>query len=287
MMKITAKEVRAAAASVAGARGMGIETAASLAAPELLACAEAALRSLSGRADDEAVSQSGGRLAAQADALESAVRELRDALGVAEDVPAIAEIQPPAEPQPEETGAPEETGVPVGFEAAWEAASRMYGECYDQHGRRVAMFVFRREYDGRMSSLGGWNPGGSAPETVMFVTEGGGVLTEDERVSVRETSAERVLQRGRLNLAGVMYIPKTSATSEWVPPGAALPLGPWESHPAPIYSGDWDASAAWEEAFADRRALRAAAKEAAKAPAEPAREWTLADLAVLSSKRKK
>lgn len=283
-MKVTAKEVRAAAASVAGARGMGIETAASKAAPELLARAEAVLRAISGRADDEAVSQSGGRLAAQADALESAVRELREALGVAEDVPAIAEIQPPAEPQPEETG------VPVDFEPAWEAACRMYGECYSQHGQRVAMFVFRHEYDGRMSSLGGWNPGGSAPETVMFVTEDGGGLCENERVSVRETSAERVLQRGRLNLAGVMCIPKTSATSEWVPPGAALPRGPWESHPAPIYRGDWDASAAWEEAFADRRARRAAAKEAAKAPAEPAREWTLADLAdlaVLSSKRKK
>ena len=84
-----------------------------------------------------------------------------------------------------------------------------------------------------------------------------------------------------------MCIPKTSATSEWVPPGAAFPREPWESHPAPIYRGDWDASAAWEEAFAERRAHRAAAKEAAKAPAEPAREWTLADLAALSSKRKR
>ena len=35
---------------------------------------------MSGRADNEAISQSGGRLAAQADALESAIRELRDAL---------------------------------------------------------------------------------------------------------------------------------------------------------------------------------------------------------------
>ena len=280
-MKITAKEVRAAAASVAGARGMGIETTASKAAPEILARAEAALRAISGRADDEAMSQSGSRLAAQADALESAVRELREALGLAEDVPAIAEIQPPAEPQPEEAG------VEVDFEPAWEAACRMYGECYDQNGRRVAMFVFRHEYDGRMSSLGGWNPGGSAPETVIFAAEDGRELADGERVSVRETSAERVLQRGRLNLAGVMCIPKTSATSEWVPPGAALPREPWESHPAPIYRGDWDASAAWEEAFADRRARRAAAKEAAKAPAEPAREWTLADLAALSGKRKR
>ena len=280
-MKITAKEVRAAAASVAGARGMGIETAASRAAPELLARAEAALRSLSGRADDAAMSQSGGRLAAQADALESAVRELRDALGVSAETPEIAASEPPAEPQPEETG------VPVGFEPAWEANCRMYGECYDQHGRRVAMFVFRNEYDGRMSSLGGWNSGGPAPETVMFVAENGRRLCENERVSVRETSAERELQRGRLNLAGVMGVPKTSATSEWIPAGAAVPQGPWESHPAPIYRGDWDASAAWEEAFADRRARRAAAKEAAKAPADPVREWTLADLAVLSRKRKR
>ena len=281
-MKITAKEVRAAAASVAGARGMGIETAASLAAPELLARAEAALRSLSGRADDEAMSQSGGRLAAQADALESAVRELREALGVAEDVPAIAEIQPPVEPQPEESG------VEVEFEPAWEETCRKYGECYDFAGRRVAIFVFTLYDEGRMSSLGGWNAGGSVVgQSLVAATEDGRELEEGERVSVRETSAERVLQRGRLNLAGVMCIPETSATSEWVPPGAALPRGPWESHPAPIYRGDWDASAAWEEAFADRRARRAAAKEAAKAPAEPAREWTLADLAVLSSKRKK
>ena len=100
-MAVTAKVVRAAASSVAGARSMGIETAASRAAPELLARAEAALRAISGRADDDAVSQSGGRLAAQADAMGSAVRELREALGVAEEVPAIAEIQPPAEPQPE------------------------------------------------------------------------------------------------------------------------------------------------------------------------------------------
>ena len=52
MTKITAKEVRAAASSVAGARGMGIETDASRAAPELLVRAEAALRAISGRADD-------------------------------------------------------------------------------------------------------------------------------------------------------------------------------------------------------------------------------------------
>ena len=280
-MAVTAKVVRAAASCVAGARSMGIETAASRAAPELLARAEAALRAISGRADDEAMSQSGGRLAAQADALESAVRELRDALGVSAEAPEIAASEPPVGPQPEEGG------VPVGFEMAWGANCRMYGECYDQHGRRVAMLVFRREYDGRMSSLGGWNPGGPTPETVMFVAEDGRSVCENERVSVRETSAERELQRGRLNLAGVMGVPKTSATSEWIPAGAALPRGPWESHPTPQYLGDWDAAKAWDDAFEDRRARRAAEKAAAKAPAEPAREWTLADLAALSSKRKR
>ena len=43
MTNITAKEVRTAASSVAGARGTGIETDASRAAPELLTRAEAAL----------------------------------------------------------------------------------------------------------------------------------------------------------------------------------------------------------------------------------------------------
>ena len=280
-MKITAKEIRAAAASVAGARGMGIETAASRAAPELLARAEAALRAISGRADDEAVSQSGGRLAAQADALESAVRELREALGVAAEECAKPAAESPAEPQPEEAG------VEVDFEPAWEETCRMYGECYDQNGRRVAMFVFRHEYDGRMSSLGGWNPGGSAPETVIFAAEDGRELADGERVSVRETSAERELQRGRLYLAGVIFIPKTSATSEWHPAGTPAPLEMWSANAAPLYRSDWDCAAAWDEAFEERRTRRAAEKEAAKAPAEPAREWTLADLAALSSKRKR
>lgn len=284
MTKITAKEVRAAAASVAGARGMGIETAASKAAPELLARAEAVLRAISGRADDAAMSQSGGRLAAQADALESAVRELRDALGVSAEAPEIAASEPPVGPQPEEGG------VQVDFEPAWEVACRMYGECYDEHGQRVGMFVFRNEYDGRMSSLGGWNPGGPAPETVMFVAEDGRRLCENERVSVRETSAERELRSGRLDMAGVMGVAQTSATSEWLPVGAAaapIVVFGQETSPNPAYQGDWDCASAWDAAFADRRARRAAAKEAAKAPADPVREWTLADLAVLSRKRKR
>ena len=183
-MKITAKEVRAAASSVAGARGMGIETAASKAAPELLARAEAALRALSGRADDEAVSQSGGRLAAQADALESAVRELREALGVAAEECANPVEEPPVEPQPEEGG------IQINFELALEATRGTYSESlFDMNGRRVAMVVVRREYEGRMSSLGGWNSGGSAPEIILFVAEDGRELAEGERISGADTSA--------------------------------------------------------------------------------------------------
>ena len=120
MTKITAKEVRAAA-SVAGARGMGIETAASKAAPELLARAEAALRSMSARADNEAMSQSDTRLAAKADALESAIRELRDALGVAAEESETPAAGSQVEPQPEEAG------VEVAFEPAWEETCRKYG----------------------------------------------------------------------------------------------------------------------------------------------------------------
>ena len=282
MTKITAKEVRAAASSVAGARGMGIETDASRAAPELLARAEAALRAISGRADDEAMSHSGGRLAAQADALESAVRELRDALGVAAEEPETPAAGSQAEHQPEEAG------VEVDFEPAWEETCRKYGECYDFAGRRVAIFIFTGYDEGRMSSLGGWNAGGSVVgQSWVAATEDGRELDEGERVSVRETSAERELQRGRLNLAGVMFVPKTSATSEWHPAGTPAPLEMWSANAAPLYRSDWDCAAAWDEAFEERRTRRAAEKEAAKAPAEPAREWTLADLAALSSKRKR
>ena len=277
-MAVTAKVVRAAASSVAGARSMGIETAASRAAPELLARAEAALRAISGRADDAAMSQSGGRLAAQADALESAVRELREALGVAAEEPETPAAGSQAEHQPEEAG------VEVDFEPAWEETCRKYGECYDQHGRRVAMFVFRREYDGRMSSLGGWNPGGSAPETVMFVAEDGRELDEGERVSVRGSSVERELRSGRLDMAGVMGVAQTSATSEWLPVGAAaapiVVFGGQEASPNPAYQGDWDCASAWDAAERE-----ASERGAAKSPME--HQWTLADLAALSGKRKR
>lgn len=276
MTKITAKEVRTAAASVAGARGMGIETAASKAAPELLARAEAALRAMSGRADDEAMSQSGGRLAAQADALESAIRELRDALGVAAEESATPAAGSPVEPQPEESG------VEVDFEPAWEETCRKYGECYDFAGRRVAIFIFTRYDEGRMSSLGGWNAGGSViGQSWVAATEDGRELEEGERVSVRGSSVERELRGGRLDMAGVMGVAQTSATSEWLPHGAAaapiVVFGGQEVSPSPAYQGDWDCASAWD----------AAEREAAKAPVEHPREWTLADLAALSGKRKR
>lgn len=276
MTKITAKEVRTAAASVAGARGMGIETAASRAAPELLARAEAAMRAMSARADNEAMSQSGGRLAAQADALESAIRELRDALGVAAEESATHAAGSQAEPQPEEDG------IEVDFEPAWEETCRKYGECYDFAGRRVAIFIFTRYDEGRMSSLGGWNAGGSvAGQSWVAATEDGRELEEGERVSVRGSSVERELRGGRLDMAGVMGVAQTSATSEWLPAGAAaapiVVFGGQEASPSPAYQGDWDCASAWD----------AAEREAAKAPVEHPREWTLADLAALSGKRKR
>lgn len=246
-MKVTAKEVRAAAASVAGARSMGIETAASRAAPELLARAEAALRAISGRADDEAMSQSGGRLAAQADALESAVRELRDALGVAAEEPETPAAGSQAEHQPEEAG------VEVDFEPAWEETCRKYGECYDFAGRRVAIFIFTGYDEGRMSSLGGWNAGGSVVgQSWVAATEDGRELDEGERVSVRGSSVERELRSGRLDMAGVMGVAQTSATSEWLPVGAAaapiVVFGGQEASPNPAYQGDWDCASAWDAA---------------------------------------
>ena len=278
-MKVTAKEVRAAAASVAGARGMGIETAASKAAPELLARAEAALRSMSAHADNEAVSQSGSRLAAQADALESAIRELRDALGVAAEEPETPAAGSQAEHQPEEAG------VEVDFEPAWEETCRKYGECYDFAGRRVAIFIFTGYDEGRMSSLGGWNAGGSVVgQSWVAATEDGRELDEGERVSVRGSSVERELRSGRLDMAGVMGVAQTSATSEWLPVGAAaapiVVFGGQEASPNPAYQGDWDCASAWDAAERE-----ASERGAAKSPME--HQWTLADLAALSGKRKR
>ena len=278
-MKITAKEVRAAAASVAGARGMGIETAASRAAPELLARAEAALRSMSAHADNEAVSQSGSRLAAQADALESAIRELRDALGVAAEEPETPAAGSQAEHQPEEAG------VEVDFEPAWEETCRKYGECYDFAGRRVAIFIFTGYDEGRMSSLGGWNAGGSVVgQSWVAATEDGRELDEGERVSVRGSSVERELRSGRLDMAGVMGVAQTSAASEWLPVGAAaapiVVFGGQEASPNPAYQGDWDCASAWDAAERE-----ASERGAAKSPME--HQWTLADLAALSGKRKR
>lgn len=273
------KEVRAAAASVAGARGMGIETAASKAAPELLARAEAALRSMSAHADNEAVSQSGSRLAAQADALESAIRELRDALGVAAEEPETPAAGSQAEHQPEEAG------VEVDFEPAWEETCRKYGECYDFAGRRVAIFIFTSYDEGRMSSLGGWNAGGSVVgQSWVAATEDGRELDEGERVSVRGSSVERELRSGRLDMAGVMGVAQTSATSEWLPVGAAaapiVVFGGQEASPNPAYQGDWDCASAWDAAERE-----ASERGAAKSPME--HQWTLADLAALSGKRKR
>lgn len=277
-MTVTAKEVRAAAASVAGARGMGIETAASKAAPELLARAEAVLRAISGRADDEAMSQSGGRLAAQADALESAIRELRDALGVAAEEPETPAAGSQAEHQPEEAG------VEVDFEPAWEETCRKYGECYDFAGRRVAIFIFTGYDEGRMSSLGGWNAGGSVVgQSWVAATEDGRELDEGERVSVRGSSVERELRSGRLDMAGVMGVAQTSATSEWLPVGAAaapIVVFGQEASPNPAYQGDWDCASAWDAAERE-----ASERGAAKSPME--HQWTLADLAALSGKRKR
>ena len=279
MTKITAKEIRAAASSVAGARGMGIETAASKAAPELLARAEAALRSMSAHADNEAVSQSGSRLAAQADALESAIRELRDALGVAAEEPETPAAGSQAEHQPEEAG------VEVDFEPAWEETCRKYGECYDFAGRRVAIFIFTRYDEGRMSSLGGWNAGGSVVgQSWVAATEDGRELDEGERVSVRGSSVERELRSGRLDMAGVMGVAQTSATSEWLPVGAAaapiVVFGGQGASPNPAYQGDWDCASAWDAAERE-----ASERGAAKSPME--HQWTLADLAALSGKRKR
>ena len=82
----TAKELYALAASVRGARGMGIETAASRSAPSVLAAADAALDRMMGFNSPSAPSQTAemryagnvGRVINYG----AAIDELRDAMGL-------------------------------------------------------------------------------------------------------------------------------------------------------------------------------------------------------------
>lgn len=108
-MTVTAKAIRSAAASVRGARGAGISTSASEAAPALLTQAEALLA----RLDGECGMHSSPAELKRVDALESAVAELRDALGISAHAPAAEKAATPHTPAPV-AATPSPAALPAG-----------------------------------------------------------------------------------------------------------------------------------------------------------------------------
>ena len=275
---LTAKTIRAAATSVAGARGMGIVTAASDAAPDLLERAEAVLSSMLARAagmEPSSPNQDDERryyaAASMADAYLAAVDDLRAALGLEthadrqareradRNAAARAARDLREEEDAEKVAAEsvaradsEKARFANDFAAAWPKTVRRFGKCYDRDGQRVALIVHVRYSEGRMSSLGGWNPGGDeCGRSEELVSETGRALEGGEWVSVRDGGLRQV-HGTSLSLAGVNCVPFTPATSDWLP-----------SNPQPpVYRNDWDCQCAWDAAFEDRRLAKATKKQA-------------------------
>ena len=174
------------------------------------------------------------------------------------------------------------------FEKAWQDTCRLYGECYDQDGQRVAVRVEVRHAEGRMTRAGYATGGEIQSATWTVVAENGRVLGEGERVSVRSNSAERINRGGRLDFAGQSFLDAAcSAVSEWFPLGAVVPpKHQWDKVPS-LYRNEWDCQAAWEAAWEAARAAKAAAKAAKQAAQEEQpQQWTLADLANLTRRKK-
>lgn len=307
-MKITAKEVRAAAASVRGARGMGIETAASMSAPALLASAEQALaamfRKASGlepSAPDQSSEAAYYAAFAKADALESAVAELREALGVPAPAVEVVEPAPAVEAEhdaaAEEAAAAAEEAAAAAAEAArlarWdEALQAQRAKIYSVRGERLVWVQTRaaRYGESRFSSLSGWDAGGEKLSEAEFElqTRDGRAVQQDEWYVVvdvfgYDVEALEYINGRRAGAYGMS--PNQSATSDWLPPGAAEPLTISGFVKNPRYAGDCWCASVWKEAEAARREERAAAREAV--PAQEEKTWTLADLAAFSKNQKR
>lgn len=156
------------------------------------------------------------------------------------------------------------------FAAALPETARRFGALYDGAGRRVAVIQRQRCGEWRTSSLTGEWSGSDGSTTTVIVAEDGRQIGEGEWLA-SVVAGEYMVRAGELHLHGAMCIPATSASSDW------LPVAPT----AALYSSDYDASDAWDAAFADRRAAKAAAKSAALAPAQPEQVSPFAALAAL------
>jgi hypothetical protein len=232
-MTLSAKEIRAAAASVAGARGMGIETAASKAAPALLERAEAILKAMLARAasmepsaTDQAEERRYYAAASAAAAYSAAIDELRAALGL-ETRAEIAAREAAARKQAAREAAAAKAAAQVARTAACDA---MPTRVVDARGQRVFIADATTYGEGRFSSLGGWQDGGEvlSRRLVMTAEDGRDVTGEVVATPEGEFRLQQPESRTFPNGAVVWYDGKlvpveTTATSDWLPDGAVIP----------------------------------------------------------------
>ncbi len=257
---LTAKTIRAAATSVAGARGMGIVTAASDAAPDLLERAEAVLSSMLARAagmEPSSPNQDDERryyaAASMADAYMAAIDELRAALGL-ETHAAINAAARAARNQAArdaaETRAAEDAAAQAETAAAeqatrTESCDDMTTLVVDSRGQRVAIAAQTLYSEGRFSSCQGWNEGGDvmARRMTMTAEDGLDVTGEIVATSAGEFRLEQPYSRAYPNggetwHGGKLVAVETTATSDWLPEGAIVPE----------YRSEWNVAAAWQAA---------------------------------------
>ncbi len=263
---LTTKTIRATAASVAGARRMGIATAASEAAPALLERAEAVLAPMLAHAagmepsaPDETEELRYYAAAGQVVAYMAAIDELRAALGLetyaaiqARDKEALAESSRSAREQREAEEAAQEADQ-AAKKAAADQASRSSecaataaahgGAIVDGRGVRVALMQRSSHAETRMSSLG-WDDGGDLIENeARLIAEDGRDVT-NEAVAIIGHDGEFCLQQvyrrtypngGEGWYGGNLVACDPTATSEWLPNGVTMPE----------QRSEWSVAVAW------------------------------------------
>ena len=157
--QVTAKAVRAAAASVRGARSMGIETQAAAEAPAPLARARKVLARLEDKAAEDRLCGGTGAAEAKYQAFSAAVDELAAELGEVPE-PAPAKPEPEPEAEPEIDPAIRAVAERVGEDPHNPALKVRETKWYDRRGMPVVQVGIAGHSEGHTSSIDGSYSGG-------------------------------------------------------------------------------------------------------------------------------
>lgn len=235
---LTPKALRAAATSVAGARGMGIETSASKAAPAMLEEAHAWLRAES----------DGSQFSSKWQALHDAAWVLAVELGVCPDPfgPQVQEEEEASSFADQDAANAEEwqaSNQAILWEEAHQRTKNQHGEFVDYRGVPVAQMVVRGESYGIMPGI--------QQEHVAFVAKDGRTVSQ-EWITTLEGREYWVTSSGTISamLLGV----EGSHSSEWLPGEAPAVLSSSRS--------EMGVPMDWEDAFKAQAAEKAAMKAA-------------------------